>query len=442
MRVASLLSAVVLLGSCRRVEPHDDPSMPLATGAESGDSGEDVVYVTTFDSAGTTSSQPTADTGVAFIDGDDAHSWLSVDNGGGYVASGDFDLDGVVELVSHTSAFHELVAWDIDGTRGERAPQIWWSGAGLKELYAHDLTADGNVDLVARELGLASTVLHIFPAPFDLSTAARILRPTDKTPCMTDIDGDGFLDVLTYAASLDVYYGPFEPGEVREAQEASFDISDAHVPAVMRLMCPGDLTGDGHNDVLVYSTMRYGIVPGPLLREEGFEPSAPWLLPHRFVQGPDHVITDIDGNGRKAVVIRHSDDETLERRLDFVLTPLSPVASELEIIQHDYEFWRNRERPWPHLDDLDGDGFLDAVVPVRMGLTPLLDQSVRVVPGPLSELAADDPIGSPELVIGFDGLPNIHPPMDVDGDGRKDIVIGVSLALTGRDGVFLFTLEP
>ncbi len=439
VRHVTPLVALVTLGGCHR-EPEDTTPAVVPVSTEStADTGPDVVYVTTFDTG--TTELPTGDTGVAPLDDDDASSWLAAVNSGLDAASGDFDLDGVTELVSNDRVFRQLLAWDLDGTTGRREPQIWLEvgSQGFDQMFAEDMDGDGNVDLVAREVQFSANLIHIYPSPFDVHSEALIPRPKDKRFCIADIDGDGFQDVLTHFRGLEVYYGPFSAGEERTDFDASFDISAAYVQGVEILSCPGDLTGDGLEDVLVWSGSRYGIVPGPLLRDEGFQPEEPWMLPHRQVETHSAVIHDIDGAGRSAIVVFHSDQETWERRLDFVLTPVTRDPASLEIVSFSYDKWKGDEWAWPEQVDLNGDGYVDAQVPLSSGPSRWCDFSVRVILGPLLELPEDDPLQDPALIITMPGWASPQRPIDADLDGRPDLIIGLYSTDLVDEGFFVYS---
>jgi hypothetical protein len=303
---------------------------------------------------------------------------------------------------------------------------VYTSGEALYSGALGDLNGDGKLDLVAANVtrptsGDASTV-RVLLGKGDGTFPTALHYPSGESPtavAIVDLDGDGQLDIVyvnSGLATVSVLLGRGD-GTFAERLELATGIEPS---SALLWATVGDPNGDGKPDIVVMPSQS-GLTPRVLLGKGGGKlpaPQDPGLPTINFVQWA--TLRDINGDGRQDLVVVSwgalsvylgNGDATFAGKVS------SPIGS----IGTSYG-----------LGDFDGDGKQDLAVALdRVGS----DGSLEVLQG-----KGDGGFGA-ILFVPANGYPDSVAVVDLDGDGRLDIVtassvtdaVGVSLA-SGEGG--------
>ncbi|MDO7877155.1 FG-GAP-like repeat-containing protein [Hymenobacter sp. ASUV-10] len=233
---------------------------------------------------------------------------------------------------------------------------------------------------------------------------------TDSAPTVTDIDGDGLLDLLVGKTdgTLNRYEQPAANATTFALVTANFngiDVGDFSTPAVT------DIDGDGLLDLLV------GEYDGNLNRYEQTAPnSTSFALVTASFNGIDVVtyaapaVTDLDGDGLLDLLVGRADgtishyEQTAANGGTFTLVTASFNSIDVG------------EYSTPTVVDLDGDGLLDMLVGEGYGKLSHYEQTAANATTFVLVTASFSAIN-----VGFNAAPTVT---DLDGDGRLDLLVG------------------
>jgi len=276
----------------------------------------------------------------------------------------------------------------------------------------------------------------------DQATSGVELRGSDGL-VLADVDGDGFLDVVSVHESDDQYDGAPE-GHIRIAfgsadpdRWQSITLAEGPEAGAAEDVAVGDLNGDGYLDIIAACELAHLIYfenPGAGARRPDWARRIPSATLERgsFIRV---FLADLNGDGRPEVITPNKGAQNPEvARLE--PKPISFFEVRGEPL--DDASWVEHvltEVPWPINSqpvDLDGDGDFDviggSVAQQRMfwfenrSSTRAFDFVEHAV-----ELVAADPSADPVTVHAF----NMEL-VDLSGDGRLDIVTLDTPPLLGR----------
>lgn len=309
-----------------------------------------------------------------------------------YLASGDVDLDGDVDVVKVArgsgSAANTMVVLVNQGgfvfTVGAELP----FGPSPNGLALADLDLDGDLDIVAGEDGATSISVSINAgggvfAPRVLLSAATVCID----PIVTDLDGDGDVDIVASGSGSQRVNVFLNHGDATFAPAASYAMPPASGTASFAV---ADVDGDGAPDLIGTSSWTGSGV----FLNQGSGTFASFVLvsstPCERIGGQDQ-----DGDGD----------------LDLVRDGLPTLLQRADgtFVEGGYETVSGGAPIDVESGDLDGDGDRDVVVLTGSELRVRLN-----VDGDLAE-----PAVWPTAITGTSDLELA----DVDGDSRLDAVI-------------------
>ncbi|NUP09346.1 MAG: VCBS repeat-containing protein [Polyangiaceae bacterium] len=314
--------------------------------------------------------------------------FLAVDSltfGDGPVVGGDFDGDGVGDVVGSPGG-EELLLWR-GSADGLSDPQSIAVSRSVLFLEAADLDGDGKLDLAAAVPHGASVLLNDGQGSFS-ETLYEPFSELLEGVTAGDSDGDGDIDLL---AVTDAVAGPSSALLVNDGQgtfEVTQGFSDTgSFPALV------NVDGDESAEIVAFDiehTLEVFDIASGYIAEE----------PTSFIDVPDAAaadLVDMTGDGHPDAVVTSYDFSTV------TVLPFDPATSTYRY-PNQFDSARYPEKAEP--TDVDGDGDEDLVVFGREVMIHLQDGSgFEGVSVPLGDSFDGGAVG------------------DVNGDGLGDVVI-------------------
>ena len=350
----------------------------------------------------------------------------------------DLDGDGVPDLAAATSS--GVAVWSGGAGGLSRAPLLLASPDGDKARFgtalaaAGDVNGDGYGDLAVGECGQQPGRVHVYfggPGGLDPARAQALDSPDAKggfgcrLTAAGDLDADGYGDLVVarigqdFSGGLYLYRGG---AAGLPASTTRIDSPDRNPSRIGHSLAgPGDLDGDGYDD-LVVSEIEYTDLSGQvhvyLGGPDGISNARVVSLPSPDANGLQYGSSvagagDVNGDGYPDFVVASAatPSTTQPPRAHLYLGgPGAPHASSVELRSNgDLGFASEVEGG----QDLDGDGFDDVVVASPMSLD-LFHGGPKIAPSGVSVSAAGQGTGAHHLQLAG----------DLDGDGFADTLVG------------------
>lgn len=313
------------------------------------------------------------------------------------VVAGDVTGDGRPDLVATTAGGPSRLFIVSQGPTGIAPIQSQAAPQYMRSLVLRDLDGDGRLDLGATD-GADAMVLLNDPAR-GLQLPAKTPFALGPVPTVADMNGDGRLDIVTLVDNPtfgDVAILYQDPTGALLRQQLAVTPKGG--------LAVGDLDGDGRLDVVVSNAFQNTV--SVILQDSAVAGTfrAPVAYSSGSVAWETH-IADLDRDGRADVVVfGNQPNDTLAIMRGDPAHPgqlLAPTVYALGSNPTTFDF-----------ADLDGDGYLDVVVARRGGTSSVLLQD-RLNPGTLR----------PAIHFAGPQEPSTLALADLDGDGRVDLVI-------------------
>jgi hypothetical protein len=234
--------------------------------------------------------------GVALVDGSgtlDDWTLLPLTSRSNARALDDFDGDGALDIAAIvTGGQVAILMGNGDGTFG--APTYQRAGAIVSDVASGDFDGDGNVDLVTANNTLKTVALLLGNGDGTFGLPLAISVPQTPTRVSTrDVDGDGALDVLVISSSPEGY------AIMQGRGDGSFEFPVFHATSITptRLFVT-DVDGDGLADALATFSgntllLRRGTAGGSFGAEEAVTISVSLTV---------HELVDVTGDGELDLV--------------------------------------------------------------------------------------------------------------------------------------------
>jgi hypothetical protein len=309
---------------------------------------------------------------------------------------------------------------------------------GANSMFFADVDEDGDLDLFWGDFFEAGVLfiqnhgtcpspnLRGEPVPLRRADGETILTSGYNVPILTDIDGDGDLDMF-----IGIIGGAFNPNTTASDNFHFYERTDAGLELRTARYLGGidvgsestvafaDIDGDGDMDMLVGNKIDHTAIQSARMylfsnvgtpREPRFQLTDTLDLASSYHHAP--VLADLTGNGRLDMMLGTWNDGVL-------FFTNAGTAQQPDWVQDTARTVRltRGSNTTPALVDIDGDGDLDLFVGEASG-TLNFYRNTGSTTDPRFELVSDE----------FDGIDvgrRSHPAfVDLDGDGDFDMVVG------------------
>ena len=327
----------------------------------------------------------------------------------GALAAADFNGDGKLDLAVGCDASENLVVLVGDGRGGFRTGGTYSGGPNPAEIVAADFDRDGKLDLAIANHGVALVTILLGdgkggfrPAPG--SPLSVRSKPHPHTIAASDVNGDGFLDLVIDSWGenrLTVLPGDGKggfaaPGATVEAGRKPY-----------RNLRVADLDGDGRKDIAVPNLAERGVT---ILFGDG----------HGAFRGADRppipagpapfsvAVADVDGDGKPDILVENYSWQITDPSGDALTFLLGDGRGGFRLGPR---IAAGRAPGNVEAGDVDGDGIADAVM-VNAG-----SRDLTVAFGGPGGLAQSRTVTVPGAGRSWRVLV-----ADLDGNGRADAV--------------------
>lgn len=269
---------------------------------------------------------------------------------GATMASGDMDGDGFEDVVALDAANGTVSILYLDA-QGEFTAhtQDYPDMPGMTALALADVDGDGRLDVLVSDATDAASGVRVLlntdgtELATDVAYASGDAGPGPVSLTTADLNGDGFIDIVTAGGSAGTVSVLLNRGDGSFAAPVSYT-TGGDITAV----AVADFNGDGLPDLAASDTAGDSVVLLPGTGDGSF--GTPLVL--AVGAGPVAVAaTDLDGDGFQDLLVANRDDDSVG-----VLMGLGDGSFAAPA------FYSTGSRPgWIGAADLDGDGLADLV---------------------------------------------------------------------------------
>jgi hypothetical protein len=308
-------------------------------------------------------------------------------------------------------------------------------GGGPDGTRLADLNGDGWMDVVSAFETSGDIYLFLHPGPeavreqWPAVVVGNVPRGEDAFAM--DVDGDGALDIVSShegdTLAIYVHWGPRNPANLLDPTKWKTELLPASQGVSWMFAIPMDVNQDGRMDIVAgaksdYIRVTRGEVAWFEAPQENPRDLSAWR--HHEIDYAGWVMSlikfDVNGDGLPDLVVTDRDSDAEHQGPRWLENP--GRAFRQLWTSH---FFGDLAGTWPNfmdIGDLDGDGIQDFVIPIRDEETVLF----------VRRLNHDGAAEVETYRIHWDALTGTAPKgvalMDVDRDGRLDIVLSLEKA--------------
>jgi hypothetical protein len=330
-------------------------------------------------------------------------------------------------------------------------------GRGSGTLLLADINGDGRKDLLANHLQSKRLTIHFGDGRGGFTASSPLDFDFDPAgPLLVDFNKDGHLDLAVTQGARDVVHVFKGSGKGTFERTATYAVTGAAEPYNKRTMHAVDVNGDGHVDLvtangrrrntigILFGNGRGGFTQGPEVPvdegRDGYSVAFGDLNGDRHLDVVSTGRVGFDDRGPGRIMVHFGNGQG-----QFARSPQSPfettrgpratwlhdfnndrrpdlavlnVSGQLSIYLNDGAgklaggpppFELGVETYFPVIDDVNGDGAADLVLPNVKSVAVFLRNGANFIPAPGSPFAAGP--GSYAAAVG-----------DVNGDGKPDVI--------------------
>jgi hypothetical protein len=375
---------------------------------------------------------------------------LTVDvNGDGYPDVVTAQIDGTLNAFVNPGASGVGGAWLSTTNKSAYDPNSVYYLGGIDYMYSADLNGDKLPDMVTVNYTTRTIYVYLnsgqgsfknataYQLPFQFAELGGL--PASGGLAIGDVDGDGFPDIVALGMQTFTPDGSsssvealtllnHKDGSFAAAQAGEVSAVPGYLLSTYSSVKLADVNGDGHPDLVFVgaeafsSTLFLAVAPGGT--DNIFHNVLPSLPTSQLTGygisalGSSLILKDIDGDGTVDALFQEGSDVFLAKghgsgTFDAPASVLSSLGAPQSA----------------SFADLNGDGFLDAIVYVN-AVTSIYYGTAN---GQFSSTPVQMP-GGARATLGV-GDRQVPEPADIDGDGKLDL-LGLDTD-TGEVGIYL-----
>ena len=286
------------------------------------------------------------------------------------------------------------------------------SRSGVYDACTGDVDGDGKNDVItANNFDQTISVFRNTSVNGSVSFAAQIVYPSDYSYSLAlgDIDGDGKQDIIIGCSnSIIVYKNNCTPGTIAFTKAGDFYLGNGEADIVVT-----DLDGDGRSDVIIADNSGITLLKNTSTSTISFD--VPVFFTVGYLPGQLSV-ADLDGDGKPDIAVTSTDNAVAHNGKVSVFrnTTVSGAPFSVSSLAAKIDFVTAKSTNGLIVADLDNDGKKDIVAANSESGTISIFKNT-CTPGNISMATkVDYNTGTSTTLISID---------DLDGDGKPDLVL-------------------